>query len=70
MGAARQALCMALDPLPDVIGSGRQINRHCLLPAGHDAMHETRTPDGVPVHSWMWDESDSVPALMSQGRLF
>lgn len=70
MKVARPALCMALDPLPDRLDSGSVIHRHCLMPAGHDGFHRSRSPRGEVVHEWQWSEESQQPVLCPQDRLF
>lgn len=67
----RRQVCMALDPVADVLASGRSVNRHCVLDAGHEGMHESRDANGMPVHGWMWsDVEHAASGLVAQETLF
>lgn len=70
MGDPRRPVCMALDPIPDTLASGRKVNRHCTLAAGHQGMHQSRDTRGDPVHEWQWIGDPNQPVLGNQDRLF
>lgn len=61
---------MALDPIPSATGGGRQINRHCVLPAGHDRYHQSRDVHGEPVHAWAWLGESGSGCVVVQDSLF
>jgi len=64
------ATCFALDPVTDELASGGRVNRHCLLPAGHEGMHQSRNPSGAIVHEWAWEGEGPARELHVQPNLF
>ena len=69
MAGGKQS-CMALDPIADVLASGKSIHRHCLLELGHEGMHQSRNPFGETVHEWVWDGEGPDARLIVQDELF